>query len=66
MGTSHNIILHYNNAYYLFVQSLQLQYIKLVFLKTPNVTTWSVFQNQVTNINTLLYVIMVFNKQLCC
>ena len=24
------------------------QYIKLIFLKIPNVTTWSVFQNQVT------------------
>ena len=26
-----------------------LEYLKSVFLKIPNVTTWSVFQNQVTN-----------------
>ena len=33
----------------------EFQYFKLVFLKLPNMTTWSVFQNQVIYNKNLLY-----------
>ena len=37
-----------------------LKYLKLVFLKIPNVTIWSVFQNQVTYAMILNFVRITF------
>ena len=36
-----------------------IEYLKSVFLEIPNVTTWTVFQNKVTYIGTLTYVMLM-------